>query len=95
MQMHSISNFLSELLQASSTQLEYSVHWKKKRKYRKDITDTLLELAISKGKTTRDRRWSDAYNTLIKVPSSGRVLKVVYKRTGMQTYKIITAYWLD
>ncbi len=55
----------------------------------------LLELAISKGRVVRDSRWPNAYNALVKAPSSGRTLKVVYRRTGSQSYKIITAYWLD
>jgi hypothetical protein len=52
-------------------------------------------MAISKGRIIRDGRWSNAYNALIKAPNSGRELKVVYRRTGSQSYKIITAYWLD
>ncbi len=71
------------------------MHWKRKRKYRRDITEAFLELAISKGSIVRDRRWVNAYNAIIKAAPSGRTLKVVYRRTGTQTYKIITAYWLD
>lgn len=67
----------------------------RKRRHRKDITEALLELAISKGRTVRDKRWADAYDTFIRAPSSGRILKVVYRRTGPKSYKIIAAYWLD
>ncbi len=50
----------------------------------KDITETLLELALSKGRIVRDSRWANAYNALMREPSSGRMLKVVYRRTGTQ-----------
>ncbi len=81
--------------QVEHVHLLYSEHWKRKGRYRNDVTDKLLELAISKGAKARDHRWENAYNTLIKVPGSGRTLKVVYRRLGPESYKIITAYWLD
>jgi len=67
----------------------------REKEYRSNITDKLLELAVSKGRIVRDGRWADAYNALISAPSSGRMLKVVYRRIGSESYKIITAYWLD
>jgi hypothetical protein len=75
--------------------LAYSEHWKLKRKYRQGITTKLLEYAISKGEINSDRRWENAYNAIARVPTSGRTLKVVFRRLGPKTYKVITAYWLD
>jgi hypothetical protein len=75
--------------------LTYSKHWKFKRKYRRDITVKLLEFAILKGEINSDRRWENAYNAIAHVPTSGRTLKVVFRRIGSKKYKIITAYWLD
>lgn len=34
-------------------------------------------------------------NATLRVPPSGRALKVVYRAVGPRKYKIITAYWLD
>ena len=75
--------------------LVFSEHWKIKRKYRRTISDKLLEIAISKGKVESDKSWKDVKNAIIQAPDSGRTLKVIYKRLGPETYKIITAYWLD
>lgn len=73
---------------------EYSEHWMRKRKFRPDITDDVLEYAITNSNELKDKYWEDASNAVCRVPPSGRILKVVYKRTGKR-YKIITAFWLD
>ena len=74
---------------------EYSLHWKRKREIRKEITDDLIEYAIQNSNALGDKNWNDALNAICRVPPMGRILKVVYKRTGKDTIKIITAFWLD
>jgi len=60
--------------------LTYSEHWSKKRKYRKDITDDMLEYAIKNSNELKDKYWEDALNAISRIPPSGRILKVVYKK---------------
>ena len=74
--------------------IESSNYWRKKRKYRPDITDDLIELCIQKSDILKDRTWPDIYNDIERIPPSGRILKVAYKRKG-KTIKIVTAFWLD
>ena len=76
-------------------ELEYSEHWKRKRKYRKDITDAFIEYAINHSSELRDRHWENALNAICRVPPSGRILKVVYRKLAKDKTKIITAFWLD
>ena len=73
----------------------HSNHWKKKRKYRKDISDELIEYAIHGSPKLRDKHWPDALNAISRVPPSGRILKVVYKKVENNKIRIITAFWLD
>ena len=73
---------------------EYSKHWLKKRKYRRDITDDAIEYCIQNSNKIKDRYWEDAWNAIARIPPSGRILKVVYKSKG-KSIKILTAYWLD
>lgn len=73
---------------------DYSDHWLKKRKYRPNITEDLFEYAIQNSDELKDKHWPDASNAICRIPPHGRIIKVVYKRTG-RTYKIITAFWLD
>ena len=73
---------------------EYSKHWLKKREYRKEITEDLIDYCIKNSNKLRDKYWEDAWNSISRVPPSGRILKVVYKPKG-KTIKILTAYWLD
>ncbi len=75
--------------------IEYSKHWNKKKDYRKDITDDLIEYAIINSNGLRDKYWKDASNAICRVPPIGRILKVIYKRIGKNKVKIITAFWLD
>jgi len=76
-------------------QFEYSRHWIIKKGYRVDITDDILGYAITNSEELKDKRWKDASNAICRIPYSGRIIKVVYKRGGKNKYKIITAYWLD
>ena len=74
---------------------EYSKHWQRKKSSRPKITDDVLEYAIANSAELRDKYWEDASNAICRIPPSGRILKVVYRRIGKNKYKIITAYWLD
>ena len=74
---------------------EYSLHWKQKRKVRKEITDDLIEYTIQHSNVLRDKNWSDNLNAISRVHPMGRILKVVYKKIGKDKIKIITAFWLD
>jgi len=76
-------------------EIEYSKHWlKKKLKKRKDITNDMIEYALSNSKELRDKEWKDALNAISKIPQSGRTLKVVYKKSKGKVF-IITAFWLN
>ena len=74
--------------------LEYSEHWVKKQKYRPSIAAADIEYAILNSGELRDKHWLDALNAISRIPPSGRILKVVYKRKK-EAFKIITAFWLD
>jgi len=76
-------------------ELILSEHWRRKRKYRPDITEAVIEYALNHGKPGKDKRWIGVNNLVVSVPPSGRTLKVVYRVVGRGTFKIITAYWLD
>ena len=73
---------------------DYSYHWLKKRKYRPAIEGYMIEYCITASKKIKDGYWDNVFNAIAKIPSSGRTLKVVYKRKG-KDIKILTAYWLD
>ena len=75
-------------------ELAYSEHWKRKLNYRKDITDYMIEYAIINSNEHKDKYWEDALNAISRIPPSGRILKVIYKREKSK-YKIISAFWLD
>jgi len=75
-------------------ELEDSEHWKKKKKYRKDIGNDAVEYAIINSNELKDKHWEDALNAITRIPPSGRILKVVYKKSK-DKIKIITAFWLD
>lgn len=76
-------------------ELEHSDHWKRKRKYREDITDALIEYAIINSNELKDKYWENTLNVICRVPPSGRILKVVYRKLARGKVKIITAFWLD
>ena len=71
-----------------------SAHWKRKKEYREDITENIIEYAIKNSNELRDKYWEDALNAICRIPPSGRILKVVYKK-HQSKIKIITAFWLD
>ena len=75
-------------------QFEYSLHWMRKKKYRVDISEDIIEYCIQNSDRFKDRYFEDTWNAILRVPPSGRVLKVVYK-TKAKTIKILTAYWLE
>lgn len=75
-------------------QLIYSKHWLKKKQYRKTINEADIEYTILHSNILKDKRGENVLNAICRVPPSGRILKVVYKRKG-KVYKILTAYWLD
>ncbi len=75
--------------------IEYSKHWlKKHEKKKKDITNDKIEYALSNSRILKDKYWEDALNVISRIPPSGRILKVVYKRIQEKIF-IITSYWLD
>ncbi len=72
---------------------EYSMHWLRKKRKRKDITYEALEYAIMNSPILRDKYWDDVFNAICEIPPSGRLLKVVYKRKS-DRLKILTAFWV-
>ena len=76
-------------------EIEYSKHWlKKHEKKKKDITNEDIEFALKNSREMNDRNWEDAFNAISRIPPSGRILKVVYKKSKGKIF-IVTAYWLD
>ena len=76
-------------------EIKYSRHWLVKHsKKKKDITNDAIEFAIKNSKELRDRNWKDVFKAISRIPPSGRILKVVYKKSNEKIF-IITAYWLD
>jgi len=76
-------------------EIEYSYHWSKQKKHRPDISDDLIELCIQQSKKLIDRQWHNAYNAILRIPTTGRTLKVVYREKQKIIKRIITAYWID
>ena len=75
--------------------ITYSKHWIKKQKSKKkDITNDIIEFALKDSIVLKDKCWNNAFNALSKIPSSGRILKVVYKKVNQKIF-IITTYWLS
>jgi len=75
--------------------IEYSKHWLKKHpKKKKDITNDKIEFALNNSHELADKYWKGALNAISRIPPSGRILKVVYKKLNTKIF-IITAYWLD
>ncbi len=73
---------------------KYSKHWIKKKRFRRDISDDMIEYAIISSNIFKDKHWSDALNAIVRIPPSGRILKVVYRRVGKDNYKIILHFGL-
>ncbi len=75
--------------------IEYSRHWlNKNSKKRKDITGDIIEYALNNSQILNDKYWKDALNAISRIPPSGRILKIFYRKTENKLL-IITAYWLD
>ncbi len=75
--------------------IEYSKHWlRKHEKKKKDITHDAIEFALKNSREMKDRNWEDAFNAISRIPPSGRILKIVYKKLKGKIF-IVTAYWLD
>ena len=76
-------------------EIVYSKHWLKKHvNKKKDIGNDDMEFAIKNSREMKDRNWEDTYNSISRIPPSGRILKVVYKKLKGKIF-IVTAYWLD
>jgi len=75
--------------------IKSSNYWLRKRKKRPDITDDMIEYCIANSNKLKDRTWEEVWNTITRIPPSGRLLKTVYKEKGKSIKIIITAYWLD
>ena len=70
----------------------YSKHWLRKHfRKRKDITNDLIEFVLKNSKEFEDKYWENAFNAISRIPPSGRVLKVVYKKSKGNIF-IITAF---
>ena len=76
-------------------QIVESLHWKKKKKFRKDVEDYMIEYAVNNGKLEKDRLHKNALNSICAIPQTGRKLKVVFRKTGKESIKLITAYYLE
>jgi len=63
-------------------EFEYSNHFIKKMKYRKDIEHFMIEYCIINSEKIKDREWEETWNAITKIPPSGRILKVVYQIKG-------------
>ena len=76
-------------------EIVYSKHWiRKHSKKRKDISKEMIEYIFLNSNELKDRRWENVLNAISRIPPSGRILKVVYKKSKGKVF-IITAYWLD
>ena len=54
----------------------------------------MIEHALNNSRILDDKYWKDALNAISRIHPSGRILKVVYKKTENKIF-VITAYWLD
>jgi len=76
-------------------EIEYSKHFKRKLAVEKaSISLDTIEFALKNSRELKDRHWKDAFNAISRIPPSGRILKVVYKKSKGKVF-IITAYYLD
>ncbi|MBU0662530.1 MAG: hypothetical protein ABH854_00440 [Candidatus Diapherotrites archaeon] len=73
-----------------------SHHWKLKRPFRKDIENYMLSYAVSNCKNPQtDKHHKNALDAVCRIPQTGKILKVVFRRLGKDSIKLITAYYLD
>lgn len=49
---------------------EYSFHWQKQKRHRKEITDDLIEYCILNSERLSDKDWRDACNSIARIPPS-------------------------
>ena len=67
--------------------IKYSKHWlRKHQKKKKDITNDAIEYTIKNSRVMNDRNWKEAFNAISRIPPSGRILKVVYKKTNEKVF---------
>ena len=76
-------------------QIMESLHWRKKKKFRKDIENYMIEYAVNSGKIEKDRLHKNALNSICIIPQTGKRLKVVFRKIGKESIKLITAYYLE
>jgi len=72
-----------------------SFHWQKKKKYRKNIEEYMIEHAIINSEHKKDLHHKNAVNATAKIPQTGKTLKVVFRKIGEQKIKLITAFYID
>jgi hypothetical protein len=73
-----------------------SLHWKRKKPFRKNIESFMIEWVIVRSKKhERDKHHSNALNASAVIPHTGRKLKVVFRKIGKDRIKLITEYYLD
>ncbi|HZX34684.1 MAG TPA: hypothetical protein VFF09_04875 [archaeon] len=75
--------------------IEESLHWKRKKKYRKNIENYMVEFAVNNSKHGRDRLYTNALNAKALIPQTGKTLKVVFRKIGEDRIKLITAFYID
>ena len=76
-------------------EIVYSKHWLRKHsRKRKDITFDIIEYVLKNSKEQKDKYWENAFNSISRIPPSGRILKVVYRKANQKIF-IITAFWLE
>jgi len=73
----------------------HSIHWAERHHERNEITDDLIEHALVHSPILNDRRHEGVLIAISRVPPSGRLLKVAYRKLKTQEIKVLTAYWLD
>ncbi len=75
--------------------VEHTVYWRRKKRFRPEISDDFIEYAIQTSNILKDRSWKGLFNAISRIPSTGRLLKVVYRKKGKNNIEVITSYWLD
>ncbi len=75
--------------------IAHTNYWERKRLFRPEITDDFIEYTVQNSDVLKDRNWEGLFNAIARVPSTGRRLKVVYRRKGKNNIEVITSYWLD
>ena len=76
-------------------QIEHTNYWERKRRFRPEITDDFIEYAVQNSDILKDRNWEELFNAIARVPTTGRKLKVAYRRKGKNNIEVVTSCWLD